>query len=39
LRISLTEIAKNLRMSATGVGYAVQRGQLIAEKNNYELTD
>jgi putative transposase len=39
LRIPLTEIAKSLRMSATGVGYAVQRGEGIAEKNNYELTD
>jgi putative transposase len=39
LGIPLTEIAKNLRMSATGVGYAVQRGEVIAEENNYKITD
>jgi len=37
LGISLTTLAGHLGMSPAGVGYAVQRGEVIARKNGYRL--
>ena len=39
LGYSLTELARQLGMTQPGVGYAVLRGERIAEENNYQLTD
>ncbi len=33
----LTHLAKRLHMTEPGVGYAVQKGEKIANKNNYQL--
>jgi len=38
LGISLSALARRLSMSPPGVGYAVQRGEAIANENNYQLT-
>jgi putative transposase len=38
LGYSLTELARQLGMTQPGVGYAVMRGEQIAEENNYQLT-
>ncbi len=35
--IALTDLARQLRMSPAGVGYAVQRGEVIANENGYRL--
>jgi REP element-mobilizing transposase RayT len=35
---SLTALARRLGMSPAGVGYAAQRGEAIAQENNYQLT-
>jgi hypothetical protein len=35
--ISLRTLSKRLRMSAPGVGYAVERGEAIVKEGNYEL--
>ncbi len=35
--MSLRELAGRLEMSAPGVGYAVERGKAIAQKNAYKL--
>jgi hypothetical protein len=35
--ISLRELAQGLEMSAPGVGFAVERGQTIAQRNGYKL--
>jgi putative transposase len=37
LGISLTELARRLGISITGVSYSVERGELIARENNYQL--
>jgi hypothetical protein len=39
LGISLTELARHLGLSVPGVGYAVERGKLIAQENNYQLLE
>ena len=39
LGISLTELAKRLGISVAGVGYAVERGEIIARENDYQLTE
>ena len=33
--ISLTELAKRLGISVAGVGYSVERGEIIARENDY----
>ena len=35
--ISLRTMAKRLRISAPGVGYALERGEAIVQKSHYEL--
>ena len=37
LGMSLTEIARRLGISVSGVGYSVERGEIIARENNYQL--
>jgi len=37
LGVALTDLARRLRMSPAGVGYAVQRGAAIANENGYRL--
>ena len=37
LEIALTDLARQLRMSPEGVGYAVQRGEAIVNENGYRL--
>ena len=39
LKIPLTDLARELGMTASGVGYAVQRGEAIALQNNYQLPE
>ena len=39
LGYGLTEIGKRLGMTQPGVGYAVKRGERIADQNNYLLID
>jgi putative transposase len=39
LGFSLTELAQRLNISVPGVGYSVERGEMIALDNNYQLTD
>jgi chromosomal replication initiation ATPase DnaA len=39
LSIPLTEIGRLLGMTAAGVGYAVQRGNMIARDNQYDLSE
>ena len=39
LGMSLTALAKILEMSIAGVGFAVERGELIAKKDNLNLTN
>ena len=39
LGISLTELAKRLGIGAAGVGYSVERGEIIARENDYQLTE
>jgi putative transposase len=34
---SLASLAMRLEMSPAGIGYAVQRGEAIAQRNGYEL--
>jgi hypothetical protein len=38
LGVSLTELARRLGMSPAGVGYAVQRGEVLARERGYQLT-
>jgi len=38
-KIQLTEIARKLEMTISGVGYAVQRGEAIALRHNFHLLD
>jgi putative transposase len=37
LGTSLTDLARRLGMSPAGVGYAVQRGEVIAREHSYQL--
>ena len=37
LGFSLTELAQRLNISVAGVGYSVERGEIIARDNNYQL--
>jgi REP element-mobilizing transposase RayT len=37
LGVSLTDIARRLDMTVSGVGYAVKRGEVIVQHNNYQL--
>jgi hypothetical protein len=37
--MSLTDLARHLRISVSGVGYAVERRETIARDNNYQLVD
>jgi hypothetical protein len=37
LGVTLGDLARGLRMSPAGVGYAVQRGAAIANENGYRL--
>jgi putative transposase len=37
LGVTLTELARRLRLSPAGVGYAAQRGKAIARENGYRL--
>jgi len=39
LGMSCTDVAKRLSMSQPGVGYAVRRGEKIAKKRNYRLSE
>ena len=39
LGIPLTELARHLDLSVPGVGYAMERGKLIARKNYYQLLE
>ncbi len=39
LGISLTELAKRLGISVAGVGYSVERGEIIARENEYQLIE
>jgi len=39
LKVPLTELAKKFDLSVPAVYYAVQRGEKIAEENNYQLID
>ena len=39
LGISLTELARRLGISVPGVGYSVERGEIIARKNDYQLIE
>ncbi len=39
LGISLTELAKRLGISVAGIGYSVERGEIIARENHYQLIE
>jgi REP element-mobilizing transposase RayT len=39
LGMPLADVARTLEMSMPGVGYAVERGKIIAQNNNYRLID
>ncbi len=39
LGISLTELARRLGISVPGVGYSVERGEIIAHENDYQLIE
>ncbi|MBL7205397.1 MAG: hypothetical protein ISS63_13895 [Desulfobacteraceae bacterium] len=39
LGISLTELARRLRISISGFGYSVERGEIIARENDYRLIE
>jgi hypothetical protein len=39
LGISLTELARRLGISVAGVGYSVERGEIIALENDYQLIE
>ena len=39
LGISLTELARRLGISVVGVGYSVERGEIIALENDYQLIE
>ncbi len=39
LEMSLTELARRLGISVAGVGYSVERGEIIARENQYQLIE
>jgi hypothetical protein len=39
LGMSLTDLARELEMSTPGVGFAVERGEVIAHDNKYQLME
>ena len=39
LGVSLTELAGRLNISVPGIGYSVDRGEIIARKNDYRLIE
>ena len=39
LGISLTELAKRLKLSVPGIGYSVERGESVARENGYQLVE
>ncbi len=39
LGFSLTELARRLEISVAGVGYSVERGEIIARENDYQLIE
>jgi REP element-mobilizing transposase RayT len=39
LGISLTDLAKLLKLSVPGVGYSVERGESVARENGYQLVE
>jgi chromosomal replication initiation ATPase DnaA len=39
LGITLTELARHLGMSVPGIGYSVERGEIIARENDYRLAE
>jgi hypothetical protein len=39
LGVSLTELARRLGISVPGVGYSVERGEIIARENDYQLIE
>jgi len=39
LGISITELAKPLGIRVPGVGYSVERGEIIARENDYQLIE
>lgn len=39
LGMSIRQLAKRLEMSSPGVGFSVERGQAIANENEYHLVD
>ena len=39
LGISLTELARHLGISVSAVGYSVERGEIIARENDYQLIE
>ena len=39
LGVSLTELAKRLGISVAGIGYSVERAEIIARENDYQLTE
>lgn len=39
LGFSLTELARRFGISVAGVGYSVERGEIIARENHYQLVE
>ena len=39
LSMLLTDLARHLEMSVTGVGFAVERGEVIAHEKKYQLME
>ena len=39
LGISLTDLAKLLKLSVPGIGYSVERGESVARENGYQLVE
>jgi hypothetical protein len=39
LKIPLIDLARKLGMTVSGIGYAVQRGETVALRNNYQLLE
>ena len=39
LGISITDLAREFKMTVPGTGYAVKRGEVIADQNKYQLVE
>ena len=39
MRISLTELGRRIGISIAGVGYSVERGEVIGRENDYQLLE